>query len=61
MLDGPHDPPSHILPTHLEPRVDGDLHEVELGQDVVGEVQAPVGPDVHFAARQHPESLSAAC
>jgi len=45
----------HLAPRHPLPAVHARLHPVELGQDVVGKIEPPVGEDVALDPAQHPE------
>ena len=49
------DPPGHRLPRHPLAAVDARLHPVELREDVVGQIEPPVGEDVALDPVQHAE------
>jgi hypothetical protein len=48
-------PFGHLRAGHSLPAVHADLDPVELSEDVVGEVEPPVGEDVALDPAQHPE------
>jgi hypothetical protein len=49
------DPRGELVPRRALAGVERDLHPVELGEDVVGEVERAVGQDVALAAAQDAE------
>ena len=48
-------PLGHLRAGHSLPAVHAGLDPVELSEDVVGEVEPPVGEDVALDPAQHPE------
>ena len=49
------DPLGHLAPRHPLAAVDARLHPVELGEDVVGQIEPAVGQDVALDAAQDAE------
>ena len=47
--------PGELRPRHSLAAVHARLHPVELGEHVVGEIEAPVGEDVALDRAQDPE------
>ena len=45
----------HLAPRHPLPAVDARLHPVELGKDVIGKIEPPVGEDVALDPAQDAE------
>ena len=55
MLHRVHDPRGELLPRRPLPGVQGQLHPVELREDIVRKVERTVADDVALGSAEHPE------